>query len=83
MQINLATNLQKRIHKILSKKFEMSKQKIDLVLSDDDSFAEWLDFNWSKIATLDMLEVRDILTWSYLMDTSASIPVELNFKFDY
>ena len=82
MKINLAKNLKKRLTTIMSKKIGMSKSQINEILLDDDRYSDWLNFSWGIIKEYDMLEVRDFMTWSYLLDTEATIPVEVEYFFD-
>ena len=66
----------------MSKKIGMTKSQINEILLDDDRYSDWLDFSWNIIKEYDMLEVRDFMTWSYLLDTQAGVPVEVEYFFD-
>jgi hypothetical protein len=54
---------------------------VEELLCDDDTFSDWLNAHWSILKDCDMLIVRDLMTWSYLMDTQAVTPVNLEYYF--
>ena len=85
-KINLATNIFKRLVSIINEKREFlyipNGLTVEELLSDDDLYSDWLNIHWNTIKGADMLVVRDFLTWSYLLDTEASSPVQLEYCFD-
>ena len=81
MKVNLAKNLKLRLTKIMSEQLEMTQSQITNTLTDDDTYSDWLDFNWSVIKDFDMLVVRDFMTWSYLLDSEASTPIKIEYYF--
>lgn len=82
MKVNLAKNLKLTLTEIMSDHFKMEKNEIINTLTDDDAYYDWLDSNWSIIKDFHKLDIRDFMTWSYLMDTESGIPVDLEYYFD-
>ncbi|CAB4137154.1 hypothetical protein UFOVP323_4 [uncultured Caudovirales phage] len=86
MKVNLAKNIKSRLIEFL--KVEIKKRNLQIptvsiedILLDDDSYADWLNSNWSVIKEYDMLIVRDFMTWSYLLDSEASTPIKIEYYF--
>jgi hypothetical protein len=88
MKINLASTIQTRLTEFLDTQMHNGKLSIgnhmyiSELLNDDDSYSDWLNQNWNTIKELDMLIVRDFLTWSFLLDTQASSPINLEYYFN-
>lgn len=85
MKINLATALKSRLVNIINDNrnflYVPDGFTVEELLCDDDIFSDWLNIHWNTIKTADMLYVRDFMTWSYLLDTQASSPVDLEYYF--
>jgi len=88
MKINLAKNIKTRLVEFLEDQIERGRMdigqymNIEDLLSDDDGYSDWLDKYWWIIKEYDMLMIRDFMTWSYLLDTQAGVPVEVEYFFD-
>jgi hypothetical protein len=86
MKINLAESIKSRLVSFINKnRTNLSipeYQTVEELLCDDDSYSDWLDTHWSLISQCEMLVVRDFMTWSYLLDTEAAIPMKVEYFFD-
>jgi hypothetical protein len=85
MKINLAKNIKSRLVSFINDNrnhfYVPEHLTVEELLCDDDSYSDWLDFHWTKINQCDMLVVRDFMTWSYLLDTEAAIPMKVEYYF--
>ena len=87
-KINLAKELKVRLVNFLDEQIKQGRLDIgeylfpEDLLTDDDNYSDWLDSNWSIIKDLDMLIVRDFMTWSYLLDTESQASFELEYYFN-
>lgn len=88
MRVNLATKIKSRLIEFLEDQIERGRMDIgqhmcvEDLLMDDDGYADWLNQYWWIIKEYNMLYVRDFMTWSYLLDSEASSPIELQYYFD-
>jgi len=85
MKINLATNLKSRLVSFINENrnslYVPHQFTIEELLSDDDTFSDWLNAHWPILKDCDMLIVRDFMTWSYMMDTQAVSSEKLEYYF--
>jgi len=87
-KVNLAKEMKVRLVNFLEDQVERGRIGIgeflfvEDLLTDNDSYADWLEENWNTIKEYSPLVVRDFMTWSYLMDTEASASFKLEYYFN-
>lgn len=88
MKVNLAKQIKSRLIEFLEDQIERGRMDIGQYMSvedllmDDDGYSDWLNKHWWIIKEYNMLYVRDFMTWSYLLDSQESSPIQLEYFFD-